>query len=361
VADAVRFDPRLNRPVRSGGLLDQAASTYVLAARAVKRRRFDEARALGRFTEEEAREGHELFPEFADRARAFLLREGVTPERLAQEERRIADVIRLPDGSPFDLERGWVAYVGALERFETACEAEDEQAALHELDLARSAWRETHDRACDLVYGLVDVGARLLGENRIGEMWDHLMDALYPSRDRYDVRKTPWADSVEVLVLDAADSLRGHLSGPSRSGEIEIEEQPDRFVLRFDPCGSGGRTLRPDNDGGPPRMEPPFDFAVTTRKHDWAWNTEGVCLYCVHCCQLQERAPIRRLGYPVRVVDPPVWPNGGDRKCTWTVYKDPSLVPDDAYRRVGLNPPTDRPATTSGPNRTRGTRSAPSR
>lgn len=42
---------------------------------------------------------------------------------------------------------------------------------------------------------------------------------------------------------------------------------------------------------------------------------------------------------PVRVVEPPVWPHDADLACTWTVYKDPSLVPDDAYRRVGLEPP----------------------
>lgn len=345
MANTVRFDPRLNRLVRSDGIHVQGRSTYLLAADAVERGRFGEARELGRFTEEEAREGRDLYPVFAERARAFLLREGVPPERLTEEERRIADALRLPDGSPFDLERGWAAYLDALDRFEAGCEREDAPAARQALELARSAWRETHDRACDLVYGLVDVGARLLGEERVGEMWDHLMDPVYPSRDRYDVRTTPWADSVEVLVLDAATSLRGHLSGPGRSGEVEIEEHADRFVLRFDPCGSGGRTLRPDaEEGGPPRMEPPYNFAVTTRKHDWAWNTEGVCLYCVHCCQLQERVPIRRLGYPVRVVEPPVWPDGGERKCTWTIYKDPSLVPDEAYRRVGLARPGDRPA-----------------
>ncbi len=82
-------------------------------------------------------------------------------------------------------------------------------------------------------------------------------------------------------------------------------------------------------------MEPPYNYAVTEGKYDWAWNTEGICLYCVHCCQLQEREPIRRLGYPVRVVDPPVWPAEGSKKCTWYVYKDPALVPEAAYERVG--------------------------
>jgi hypothetical protein len=316
-----------------------SVSTYRLAASEIERGDFAKARALGRATEDEAREGHELYPMFIERARAFLLAAGVTAERLADEERRLTDVLRLPDGSRFDMEAGWSRYQSALSDLEEACDRADRPGALRALDRAREAWRQTHDRACDLICGLLDICARLLGEDRIGAMWDDLMASLYPGRDRYDVRMRPWSDSVAELVADAAVSLRGHLSGPDRSGEVEIEELPDRFVLRFDPCGSGGRTLGPDTiEGGPPRMEPPFNFATTTRRHDWAWNTEGVCLYCVHCCQLQERVPIRRLGYPVRVVDPPVWPDG-KRSCTWTVYKDPSLVPAEEYRRVGMDAP----------------------
>jgi hypothetical protein len=342
VTDPVEFDARLNGRVRTGGLLAQGASTYRLAGEAVRLGEFERARVLGRFAEDEAREGRELYPVFAERARTFLVANGVDRGALSAEERRIADALRLPDGAPFDIEAGWAAFVDALDAFEAACRREDANAAADALDRARRTWRETHDRACDLVYGLLDVGARLLGEERIGDMWDELMGPLYPSRDRYDRSRTPWRESVDVLVLDAAASLRGHLSGPDRMGDVEIEETPDRFVLRFDPCGSGGRTLRPDAEDGPPRMDPPFNFAVTTRKHDWAWNTEGVCLYCVHCCQLQERVPIGRLGYPIRVIEPPLWPNGAGRKCTWTVYKDPSLVPDDAYRRVGFEPPPRR-------------------
>lgn len=327
--------------MRAGAAGEQGESTYRLAARAVRRHRFEEARRLARFTEEEAREGRELFPMFAERARAFLLREGMAPERLEEEERRILEALRLPDGSPFDLERGWAGYVAALDEFDAACGRADDRAALDALERARSAWRRTHDRACDLVYGLLDVCSRFLGEERIGEVWDYLMEPIYPSRERYDVDRTPWAESVEALVLDAATSLRGHLSGPRRDGDVEIEEEADRFVLRFDPCGSGGRTYRHDaEENEPPRMAPPFNYAVTTRPHDWAWNEEGVCLYCVHCCQLQERVPIALFGYPVRVVDPPVWPDGAERKCTWYVYKDPSLVPEEAYRRVGARKPS---------------------
>lgn len=349
MTDPIEFDPRLNGRVRTGGPLAQGASTYVLAADAARRGDFERARDLGRFAEDEAREGRELYPLFAERARAFLLDSGVDDETLATEEGRITDALGSPGGAAFDVEAGWAAFLAELDTFEQACDREDGRVALDALERARRTWRETHDRACDLVYGLLDVCARLLGEDRIGEMWDELMEPLYPSRDRYAASSMPWRDAVETLVLDAAASLRGHLSGPGRIGEVEVEERPDRFVLRFDPCGSGGRTLRPEaDDAGPPRMEPPFNFAVTTAEHDWAWNTEGVCLYCVHCCQLQERVPIRRLGHPVRVVDPPVWPGTADRKCTWTVYKDPSLVPDEAYRRVGFEPPAGRTTRRDG-------------
>ena len=342
MADPIRFDSGVSRSSRAGELREQGASTFRLALEALRQGRFDEARRLGRFTQEEARESRELYPMFAERARAFLLREGLAADRLAEEELRIMDVLRLPDGSPFDLDRGWEEFVGALDEFEGACDREDAGGAREALEQARSVWRRTHDRACDQIYGLVDLCAAFLGEERIGEVWDYLMEPVYPSRDRYDIARTPWTESVEPLVLDAATSLRGHLSGPGRLGDVEIEEQDERWVIRFDPCGSGGRTYRADaEEGTPPRMASPFNYGVTTRKHDWAWNTEGVCLYCVHCCQLQERNPIARFGYPVRVVEPPTWPDDPQRKCTWFVYKDPSLVPDEAYRRVGAQKPAN--------------------
>jgi hypothetical protein len=116
-------------------------------------------------------------------------------------------------------------------------------------------------------------------------------------------------------------------------------EEGDRWGFRFAPCGSGGRTLSDYEAPDGPRPGPPFEFSVTTQQHDWAWNKTGVCSYCVHCCLLNELVPIDRLGYPTRTVDPPVWPDDrAEPRCTWWVYKDPSLVPDDVYARVGRTP-----------------------
>jgi len=36
------------------------------------------------------------------------------------------------------------------------------------------------------------------------------------------------------------------------------------------------------------------------------------------------------------VIDPPTEPG---QSCTWTVYRDPSLVPAEAYERVGRRKP----------------------
>jgi len=198
-----------------------------------------------------------------------------------------------------------------------------------------------HDRFCDITCGLFTLAARRLGESVVGAMWDDAIGSMYPSRDAYDTARRPWPESVPLLLADAAASLRGHLSGPQRTGEVSLREEEDRWVFRFDPCGSGGRTLRPDaNSDGAARTGAPYGFGVTAEQHDWAWRTEGVCLYCVHCCQLQERASIARLGYPVRVVEPPVWGTAEPRgHCTWSIYKDPQLVPAEAYRRVGATKP----------------------
>jgi hypothetical protein len=319
----------------------QTESTYDLARRAIAAG--DAPGAVQRIRQllDEAAEGRELFPLFIERARRFLLDRGVTPAAVSDEERRILSLLGATAPDALDMPRQWAAVAELAARAGQACLAGDGPAASELVEELRSSWLAVHDRFCDIVCGLFGLAARQLGESVIGAMWDDAIGEMYPSRDAYDTARRPWAESVALLLADAAVSLRGHLSGPGRTGEVSLREEEDRWVFRFDPCGSGGRTLRAGaNADGADRAGPPFGFGVTTEQHDWAWQTEGVCLYCVHCCQLQERASITRLGYPVRVVEPPVWGTAEARGyCTWSVYKDPQLVPAEAYRRVGAVKP----------------------
>ena len=181
-------------------------------------------------------------------------------------------------------------------------------------------WRGAHDRHLNLVAWWIAFAGGELGEGELGALWRELEADGIAAYARYDRSATPWPESFAFLVQCAIEGMHGHLGGPRGLGEVSVQDHGDRVQLTFAPCGSGGRIRAAER------------FGVTTERHDWAWNEVGVCHYCVHCCVLQQLSPIDDFGYPARVIDPPTRP--GD-PCTWTVYRDPSLVPDDAYTRVG--------------------------
>jgi hypothetical protein len=57
-----------------------------------------------------------------------------------------------------------------------------------------------------------------------------------------------------------------------------------------------------------------------------------------------ELMPMDRFGYPVRVVDPPVYPDtdrdpGRRQRCQWQMFKDPTAVPAEYYERAGRTKP----------------------
>lgn len=327
--------------IRAGAYPDHAVSTYTLAETALAEGRGADAAELARYTVQEAQEAYELFTEWSRQIPAIMAERGVPAGTIAAETARLAGLLRLPDGRAFDGDAGWSAYRAGIETFVRQAEAGDGPSAAAVLDQARDTWRDTHDRLCDAVYGWVDAAARHLGEDFVGPLWDLLMQPMYDYYVRYDTDVHPWPRSFDLLMQYALEGLRGHLSGPGRKGDLEVVEEADRWAIRFNPCGSGGRTMRDDPDTGTgPRTEAPYAFGVTQRPHDWSWNKTGICLYCVHCCALNERMPIRRFGYPTRVVEPPVWPEAkSGSKCTWYVYKDPRLVPDEVYRRTGATKP----------------------
>ena len=139
--------------------------------------------------------------------------------------------------------------------------------------------------------------------------------------------------------------MRGHLGGPDRAGDIELQEFDDRYELRFDPCGSGGRSLRGDDvEGTGSRVLEPYEFGVTTEPHPWAWNETGVCYYCAHCNFALSTLPAERWGHPVRTVDPPLWRGAGrplDAASSAPGRSGRSLeaIPEREYERIGRTKP----------------------
>lgn len=283
----------LGRQIRTGTWTEQGEATADRVERAVADGRDDEARALVRQLPVEAEEIHELFT-------AWSL--------------RMAELLEIAATDPAPHEAAWQGWVAACDAWMPG----------EPLEPLLETWSTAHDRHLQEVADLVDRVVEAWGEERLGELWADLQaDGSDFYRATYGPEK-PWSASAERLIQVAIEGMHGHLGGPTRRGEVTVTEHDDRVAMTFHTCGSGGRILAAGRN------------SVVAGTHDFAWSTPGVCSYCVHCCVLQQLTPIDDFGYPARVIDPPTRP--GD-PCTWTVYRDPSLVPAEAYERVGRTKP----------------------
>lgn len=323
----VRHHDLLGHDVRADPWAEQGMSTYTRARQALELGAADAAVRLAELTVQEAQEAYDLYLLWLEQVPELLLGLGVPGDVLAPVAERAHQAAAR-------LEAGWASYRGRVDAFAERARAEERSAAERELERGRSTWQAAHDPATDALCSLIALAVDHLGESAVGPLWDRMLAHYYAALpQKYDPATQPWPRSLERLVLDIFEATRGHLCGPARDGTFEVRDEPDRWVVRFAPCGSGGRTYAYADLPG---------RSFTEDQYDWAWNTVGVCHYCVHCCQLQQRAPIAELGMPLRVIEPPVIgsPNQAGRDhCTWYLYKDPTLLPDEAFTAVGAAVP----------------------
>ena len=338
MTEVTRYEPFLGRLARTGTWPELARGTYRVILEACETGDWGVATQLIPLTLIEAEELHQVYGAWPGEILEWLHSQSLDDHVVDAEHQRVLAVTS--DGLDLPWEESWQRYVALTDDAAEAAGRHDPSTA-ERVIAARDTWRAAHDQAVDLIYGLLDVGVRLLGEDCLPVMWDHLMSSWYDEHARrLDVATQPWSESARQLSLAIVDGFHGHLAGVDRLGDVELIEEADRVGFRFAPCGSGNRVMRDDTTDGSPRMEAPYLFSVTTEPHDWSFGSAGVCSYCVHCCLLNMTMPIDRLGYPTRVIDPPLWPQARDGgTCTWWVYRDPSLVPDSVYEKVGRRPP----------------------
>lgn len=342
----ITFSEALGRRVRIGSWEDLKVSTYRRIQEALDEGRWQDAADLTHYFVDEANVCFALYRQWIADLNGFLADRGVPAEELDALNADIVSKLALPDGSPWNPRRRWHDFITLVEATVGLCHQQRPEEAKASLADMKETWRQTHDRDVDHTYGLMSAVKTRLGEPAIADMYERVLMPLFAWRyDKFDIDKHPWDEGLEVLMLVACEAMRGHLVGPERTGDFELIEEEDRFILRFDPCGSGQRTIRGDwIEGTPARMEPPYDWTVSEEEHSWNHYTKGVCLYCAHCVVLMEEMPIDRFGYPVRVVDPPVYPDtdrdpGRRQKCQWQMFKDPTAVPEEYYARVGRTKP----------------------
>jgi hypothetical protein len=339
------FSQVLNRQVRSGDWVDQKLSTFRVIGTALDEGRWKDAAELSDYFVVEAKVCWDLYRQWRRDLEDYLLNNGVSEEDLTVIKAEIAELTLMPDGSVFEPEKEWQKFNNEIAEAIADCGRHEAADAHAQIASAKESWRRTHDRDVDTIYAYTSEVSGRLGEDAILDMWKKVLQPWFDGRyKRFDVDSFEWSESLDVLMYVTFEAMRGHLVGPERTGDIGLEEFDDRYVFSFDPCGSGGRSVRGDNiEGTGPRMEPPYNWKVSEEPHDWNHYTPGVCLYCAHCIVLTEQMPMDHFGYPVRVIDPPIYAPGDDaapKQCKWTVYKDPTAVPEEFYTRAGRTKPT---------------------
>lgn len=341
------WSDELAKRVRDGNWDEQAVSTVGRIEEAIGRGDTENAAQLVDYFMEEAKVCYRIYDVWYRGLMDWLAQEEVPDGEVEQENQRLVALLSFPDGSSFVPEPAWArlgAAAGELgNRLRSETITSDE--AVTDLDDLREHWRQLHDRWVDYLSGWFTFIARRFGEPRLEDAYRYLLEPYIQERYMpYDLREQDYADTIYRNLYTSFEAMRAHLCGPERRGDLEFEETEDSWVLRFDPCGSGGRGQRGDPiERTGPRPEPPYEFGVTEGEYDWAWNEKGVCYYCAHCCFALELLPAERWGHPVRVVDSPRFPDetGGDEpaKCTWTIYKSIEAIPDEAYQRIGRTKP----------------------
>jgi hypothetical protein len=208
----------------------------------------------------------------------------------------------------------------------------DADEALKRLDELSTESREGINAYQDWVWGLLTYIADRWGEDEVPDAIRATASGWF--RPFHDLcRRLEPADRVRLV----AEGMRAQRGGPGLEGSVEVVEEEERWVLTFDPCGSGGRMRRGHELSGPPRTEPPWNMGVTKEAHDWSWGQAGVPYYCVHCCVVHELMTAEwGDGYPLWVTD---FDQDPDKPTVWYVYKDPERIPEEFFTRVGRRKP----------------------
>ena len=189
-----------------------------------------------------------------------------------------------------------------------------------------------HDLFCDWIWDMLTKTADLHGEEAVYNLCRSTQETWMMKRTWKGLVKM----SVEDRVYVNAEVMRAHRCGPKQDGELEILEDENRISIKMDPCGSGGRMRRGDPvDHTPSRLDPPYNFGTTQKAHPWSWGKKKVPYYCIHCA-VNEILPIGWGGYPLWVTG---YTDDASNPCYWHFYKDPSLIPEKYFSRLGFSKP----------------------
>lgn len=341
------WSENVGKRIRTGSWQELAVATVTCIRTELSAERWENAAQLVDYFMEEAKVCHNVYQSWTNGFVEWLRKQGVSDEEFSAEWDRLTQLLELPDGTVFEPQVLWLELGSSAGRLSAGIRVVcfDHDEAEEGVEQLREQWRQMHDRWVDLQWGLLTYIANRFGEDAIGDCYREVLTPYLNERYRpFDIRERPYEDTLDLNLYIALEAMHGHLCGPGRLGNIGLVEHDDRWVLSFSPCGSCGRgKIGCTDEKTPSRCEAPYNFGITTKKHDWAWNEIGVSYYEAHLSFATDMWPIEQWGAPVRVTDPPLYPDEctgpNPKPCMWTIYKTVAAVPEEAYRRVGKTKP----------------------
>lgn len=297
----------LGRRIRQDGPETLGVSTLTLVERAVADRRFHlAADLLAYFRDEIWRIGEALYTWMDD---LIAFRAGWPDAGWLLRGLRAFDVA----AGDLDLALGRLA-------------AEDAVGALAAAEGFRTRAVTWHDVLVAWLQDLLTGLARDRGEDAVLAAVERAYEQLWRPRYATWEAMTPQ----ERLQL-SVEGMRGHLSGMRRRGDVGVLDEPDRYVMVLDPCGSCGILRRGDPDTGRPPQHPAGNIVP----HPWTWGRTGVGWYATHSPIVMEYLWLRAGKPPMR----PLEDCDTDGPCRWYIYKDPNATRPDHYLSMGFPSP----------------------
>ncbi|MBI3966076.1 MAG: hypothetical protein HY329_10615 [Chloroflexi bacterium] len=199
-----------------------------------------------------------------------------------------------------------------------AIEAGDQEQATSLLERRTEQHRDVHDIVLRFWTELMGYVYRQHGDAQLYAMHQHLADQLRPAFDKWE------GLPVGEFVRQSAFLLKSHL------GNLTVTEDDEKFTLRQDPCGSGGRLLRAGE------YEGPRPLARVEAAQPITFGRPGFQIYCSHCAVWNNLATIDWYGHPQWVHTPPERP---DDPCIIHIYKQAASIPAEHYERLGRKKP----------------------
>ncbi len=217
--------------------------------------------------------------------------------------------------------------VGTPRKIEELIDAGKLEEAKELVQYFRQEFQIVHDIYVQYVQDLLAFISKTYGEDQVEAAFRSALEGWF--KIRYEAYNKL---SLEERVQLTAEGMRCHLDGPERQGDFTLLEEKDRYVFKWDPCGSGGVLRRRAAAEG-------REVESAKEAHAWTWGKKGVCLYCSHCSLVNEILPIEHFGYPNRITE---YPENPGEPCVWYIYKDPDDIPEEYYRRIGKTKPARR-------------------